>query len=46
MFDLDRFIADCRTALTTSCPAAAIGELPERAVAAPAAVEAALGSGP
>jgi hypothetical protein len=38
MFDLDRFVADCRTALTTSCPAAAIGELTERAVAAPAAV--------
>src|SRR5258706_16191070 len=44
MFDLDRFIADCRTALTTSCPAAAVGELTERAVAPPAAVEAALGT--
>jgi predicted metal-dependent enzyme (double-stranded beta helix superfamily) len=43
MFDLDRFIAECRTALATSCPAAAVGELAGRAVAAPAEIEAALG---
>jgi hypothetical protein len=40
MFDLDRFIAECQTALATSRPAAAVGELTQRAVAAPAAVEA------
>ena len=44
MFDLDRFVADCRTALTTRCPAAAIRALTERAVAAPADIEAALGT--
>jgi len=44
MFDLDRFIADCRAALATSSPAAAVGAIVDRALAAPAEVEAALGS--
>ena len=43
MFDLDRFIADCRAALSAGSAALAVGELVERAVADPAAVEAALG---
>jgi len=33
MFHLDRSIADCRAALATSCPAAPLGALAERAVA-------------
>jgi hypothetical protein len=44
MFDLDRFIAECQAALTTRSPAAAVGALTQRAVAAPAAVEAVLGT--
>jgi predicted metal-dependent enzyme (double-stranded beta helix superfamily) len=44
MFDLDRFVAECRAALATNRPAAAVGELTERVVAAPAAVEAVLGT--
>jgi hypothetical protein len=43
MFDLDRFIADCRAALATSSPPAAVGALVDRALAAPAEVEAAPG---
>jgi predicted metal-dependent enzyme (double-stranded beta helix superfamily) len=43
MFDLDRFVADCRTALASGQPAAAVRELTARAVAAPREVEAALG---
>jgi predicted metal-dependent enzyme (double-stranded beta helix superfamily) len=44
MFDLDRFIADCRAALATRCPAESVGELTERAVAAPTEVDAVLGA--
>jgi predicted metal-dependent enzyme (double-stranded beta helix superfamily) len=44
MFALDRFVADCRAALATSAPAAAVGALVDRALAAPEGVEAALGS--
>ena len=43
MFDLDRFIADCRAALATGHPPAAVRELAARAVAEPGQVEAALG---
>ena len=46
MFDVDRFIADCRTALTEQTPEVAIKELLERAVAQPGEVEAALGTPP
>jgi hypothetical protein len=42
MFDLDRFVADCRAALATSAPAAAVGAIVDRALAAPEGVEAAL----
>ena len=44
MFDLDRFIADCRAALAANQPAARVGEILERALAAPGNVEAALGT--
>ena len=44
MFDLDRFIADCRDALASNAPAAAVVELVERAMAVPAEVEAVLGA--
>ena len=44
MFDLDRFISDCRTALTESAPELAIKEILERAVCAPGEVESALGT--
>jgi predicted metal-dependent enzyme (double-stranded beta helix superfamily) len=44
MFDLDRFVADCRVALSESSPEAAVRELVERAVAGPADVERALGT--
>ena len=44
VFDLDRFIADCRGALATGQPAAVVRELVERAVAMPGDVEAALGA--
>ena len=43
MFDVDRFIADCRAALTESSPELAIKELLARAVSTPGEVEAALG---
>lgn len=43
MFDLDDFVAACRTALATSTPPTAIRELVARAVSEPSAVEAALG---
>jgi predicted metal-dependent enzyme (double-stranded beta helix superfamily) len=44
MFDLDRFIADCRTALTESSPELTIKEILERTVSAPGEVESALGT--
>jgi hypothetical protein len=44
MFDLDTFVADCRTALGESTPEAAVRELVERAVAQPPEVERALGT--
>jgi predicted metal-dependent enzyme (double-stranded beta helix superfamily) len=44
MFDLDRFIADCRAALAGGHPAGAVRELTERAVTVPGEIEAALGS--
>lgn len=44
VFNIDRFIADCRAALTEETPEVAIRELVERAVADPAAVEAVLGT--
>lgn len=44
MFIIERFIDDCRAALTETAPAPAIRELVERAVADPPAVEAALGT--
>lgn len=44
MFDLDRFIADCRAALASAHSASAVRELTARAVAVPREVEAALGS--
>jgi hypothetical protein len=46
MFDVDRFIADCRAALTEQTPEVAIKELLERAVAQPGEVEAALAPRP
>jgi len=44
MFNVDRFIAECRAALTDRTPELAIKELLERAVAHPADVESALGT--
>jgi predicted metal-dependent enzyme (double-stranded beta helix superfamily) len=44
MFDVDRFVAECRAALTERTPELAIKELLQGAVAHPAAVEAALGT--
>lgn len=44
MFDLDTFVADCRSALAESTPEAAVRELVERAVAQPAEVERVLGA--
>jgi predicted metal-dependent enzyme (double-stranded beta helix superfamily) len=44
MFDLDTFIADCRTALRESTPEVAVRELVERAMAQPGDVERALGT--
>ena len=38
MFDVDGFVADCRTSLTESHPALAVKELLGRAVAEPDAV--------
>ncbi len=43
MFNVDRFIADCRAALTEQSPEVAIKALLEREVADPAAIGAALG---
>jgi len=44
MFDVDRFVADCRAALAERSPELAIKELLERAVRHPRDVEAALGT--
>lgn len=44
MFNLDRFVADCRAALAEPAPEVAIKELVERVVARPSEVEAALGT--
>ena len=44
MFDLDRFVADCRAALRERTPELAMKEVVARAVSEPAAVEAALGT--
>lgn len=44
MFDIDRFIADCRAMLTERSPETAIKELLERVLAHPADVETALGT--
>jgi len=44
MFDVDRFVAECRAALAESSPELAVKELLERAVAHPADVEAAFGT--
>lgn len=42
MFDLDEFVADCRTALAEAQPLLAVKEVLDRAVADPGAVETAL----
>ena len=44
MFDLDRFVADCRAALSDAASPAAVKDLVARAVADPGAVERALGT--
>lgn len=44
MFDVDRFVADCRDALRETQPALAVKELLERVVAHPAAIDATLGA--
>jgi predicted metal-dependent enzyme (double-stranded beta helix superfamily) len=44
MFELERFVADCRAALKESVPQLAIKELIERAVSRPPDVEKALGT--
>ena len=44
MFDLDAFVAGCRTALSQGAPELAVKELVERAVSAPSEVEGALGT--
>ncbi len=44
MFDLDRFLADCRAALAEATPSLAVKALLERVTADPAAVESALGT--
>ena len=44
MLDLDRFISDCRAALTGPSPELAIKEILARTVSSPADVEAALGT--
>ena len=44
MFDLDRFIADCRSALDEPSPELAIKELLERAIVRPSELEATLGT--
>jgi predicted metal-dependent enzyme (double-stranded beta helix superfamily) len=43
MFDLDRFLGDCRAALTSSSPEAAVRELVGRAVAEPSSIADTLG---
>ncbi len=43
MFDLDRFIEDCRSGLATGAPELTIKEVVARAVSQPSGVEAALG---
>jgi predicted metal-dependent enzyme (double-stranded beta helix superfamily) len=43
MFEIDDFVAQCHTALAESQPSLAVKELVERAVADPAAIDAALG---
>ncbi len=43
MFDVDRFVADCRDALATERPEAAVREVVTRAMNRPAMVETALG---
>jgi predicted metal-dependent enzyme (double-stranded beta helix superfamily) len=44
MFDLERFVADCRAALGEAAPGAAVREVVARAVAEPAGVERVLGT--
>ncbi len=44
MFDIERFVADCRTALNEHSPQSAIKELVARAVSLPREVEQALGT--
>ena len=44
MFDLDRFMADCRAALASDAPELAVKEIVTRAVSRPSEVEAALGT--
>lgn len=44
MFDIDRFVADCRDAQAQSPGGAAVREIVERAVSAPGEVERALGT--
>jgi predicted metal-dependent enzyme (double-stranded beta helix superfamily) len=44
MFDLDRFIGDCRAALQESSPHSAVKEVVERAISNPREVEQALGT--
>jgi predicted metal-dependent enzyme (double-stranded beta helix superfamily) len=44
MFDVDDFVADCRTALSEAQPVLAVKEIVERAVSDPAAVDDALGT--
>ena len=44
MLNVDRFVTDCRAALTQSSPEQAIKEILDRAIANPSEVEAALGT--
>jgi predicted metal-dependent enzyme (double-stranded beta helix superfamily) len=44
MFDIEAFVADCRSALGEATPALAIKELVDRAVAEPDEIDAALGA--
>ena len=44
MLNLDRFITECRAALTQPTPELVIKEILERAVSSPSEVEAALGT--
>jgi predicted metal-dependent enzyme (double-stranded beta helix superfamily) len=43
VFDVDSFVSDCRAALDEPRPQVAVGELLERAVAAPGAIDDAIG---